>query len=51
MGAFGVNFRSLQEIEAIMGGGQIFDTGRFFARLRYKHILCAYISTKALASG
>ena len=32
---FGVNFRPLQEIEAIMGGGQIFDTGPFFARLRY----------------
>ena len=31
---FGVNFRSLQEIEATMGGGQIFDTGAFFARLR-----------------
>ena len=26
----GVNFRPLQEIEAIMGGGQIFDTGPFF---------------------
>ena len=23
----GVNFRPLQEIEAIMGGGRIFDTG------------------------
>ena len=28
---FGVNFRPLQEIEAIMGGRQIFDTGPFFA--------------------
>ena len=27
---FGVNFRPLHEIEAIMGGGQIFDTGPFF---------------------
>ena len=34
---FGVNFRPLQEIEAIIGGGQIFDTGSFFARLRYYH--------------
>jgi len=34
---FGVNFRPLQDIEAIMGGGQIFDTGPFFARLRYSH--------------
>ena len=33
----GVNFRPLQEIEAIMGGGRIFDTGPFFARLRYMH--------------
>ena len=32
---YGVNFRPLQEIEAIMGGGRIFDTGPFFARLRY----------------
>ena len=30
---FGVNFRPLQEIEAIMGGERIFDTGPFFARL------------------
>ena len=35
---FGVNFRPLQEIEAIMGGGRIFDTGPFFARLRYCHL-------------
>ena len=34
---FGVNFRTLQEIEAIMGGGLIFDTGPFFVRLRYRH--------------
>ena len=26
---FGVNFRPLQEIETIMGGGWIFDTGPF----------------------
>ena len=32
---FGVNFRPLQKIEAIMGGGRIFDIGSFFARLRY----------------
>ena len=32
---FGVNFRPLQEIEAIMGGGRIFATGSFFVRLRY----------------
>jgi len=32
---FGVKFRPLQEIEAIMGGGRIFDTGPFFVRLRY----------------
>ena len=32
---YGVNFRSLQEIETIMRGGWIFDTGPFFARLRY----------------
>ena len=25
----------MQEIEAIMGGGRIFDTGLFFTRLRY----------------
>ena len=31
---FGVNFRPLQEIEAIMGSGRIFDTGPFFTRLR-----------------
>ena len=31
---FGVNFRPSQKIEAIMGGGRIFDTGPFFARLR-----------------
>ena len=30
---FGVNFIPLQEIEAIMGGGRIFDNGPFFARL------------------
>ena len=35
VGTFGVNFRPLQEIEAITGGGRIFDTGPFFARLRY----------------
>ena len=34
---FGVNFKPLQEIEAIMGCGWIFDTGPFFARLRYVH--------------
>ena len=32
---FGVNFRPLQKVEAIMGGGRIFDTGPFFTRLRY----------------
>ena len=32
---FGVNFRPLQEIEAIIGYGRIFDTGPFFARLQY----------------
>ena len=32
---FGVNFRPLQEIEPIMVGGQIFDTGPFFGRLQY----------------
>ena len=26
---FGVNFKPLQEIEAVMGGGRIFDTGPF----------------------
>ena len=36
---FGVNFRPLQEIEAIMGGRQIFDTGPFFARLRYNDVM------------
>ena len=30
---FGVNFRPLQEIEAIIG--EIFDTGPFFARLTH----------------
>ena len=35
---FGVNFRPLQEIEAMMRGGRIFDTGPFFARLRYYSI-------------
>ena len=34
---FGVNFRPLQENEAIMGDGWIFDTGPFFVRLRYTH--------------
>ena len=34
---YGVNFRPLQEIEAIMGGGRIFDTGPFFARLQYMY--------------
>ena len=29
-----VGARPLQEIEAIMGGGRIFDTGPFFVRLR-----------------
>ena len=33
-----MNFRPLQEIEAIMVGGRIFDTGPFFARLRYIYI-------------
>ena len=32
---FGVNFRPLQEIETIMVGGWIFDTGPFFVRLQY----------------
>ena len=35
---FRVNFRPLQEIEAIIGGGRIFDTGPFFARLGYMYI-------------
>ena len=35
---FGVNFRPLQEIEAIKGDGWIFDTGPFFARLWYVQI-------------
>ena len=30
---FRVNFRPLQEIKAKYGGGWIFDTGPFFARL------------------
>ena len=34
---FGVNFRPLQDIEAVMGGGQIFDAGLFFMTLRYSH--------------
>ena len=34
--SIGVNFAAkLKEIEAIMGGGLIFDTGPFFVRLRY----------------
>ena len=32
-----MSFRPLQKIEAIMGGGRIFGTGPFFARLRYIH--------------
>ena len=36
---FGVNFRPLQEIEAIMGGGRIFDTGPFFARQLYIDVI------------
>ena len=32
---FGVHFRPLQEIGAIMEAGQIFDTGSIFTRLRY----------------
>ena len=32
---FGVIFRPLQEVEAIMGDGQIFATGPFFTRLQY----------------
>ena len=32
---FRVNSRPLQEIKAKYGGGRIFDTGPFFARLRY----------------
>ena len=32
---FRVNFKPLQEIKAKYGGGRIFDTGPFFARLRY----------------
>ena len=34
MGAFWSKLRPLKEIEAIMGGGRIFDTGPFFARPR-----------------
>ena len=36
---FGVNFRPLEKIEQIIGGGQIFDTGAFFARLQYMQYL------------
>ena len=36
---FGVNFRPLQEIEAKIEGGQIFDAGPFFGRLRYYNLL------------
>ena len=32
---FRVNFRPLQEIKVKYGGGRIFDTGPFIARLRY----------------
>ena len=32
----------LQEIESIMGGGRIFDTGPFFTRLQYTLLL--YVS-------
>ena len=32
---FRVNFRPMQEIKAKYGGGRIFDTGPFLARLRY----------------
>ena len=39
---FGVNFRPLQEIEAIMEGGRIFDTEPFFARLQYLCVLFEY---------
>ena len=39
---FGVNFRPLQEIEAIMGDGRIFDTGPFFARLWYIYGIAAF---------
>ena len=35
---FGVNFRPLQEIEAIMEGGRIFDTKPFFAILQYLRV-------------
>ena len=40
---YGANFRPSQEIEAIMGGGQIFDTGPFFVRLWYKNVWDAAI--------
>ena len=42
---FGVNFRPSQEIEAIMGGGRIFDTGLFFARLRYAETFHIHVCT------
>ena len=49
---FGVNFRPLQEIEAIIGGGQIFDTGSFFTRLQYMayhyFIVCSIHSAMVL---
>ena len=45
---FGVNFRPLQKIEAIMGDGRIFDTGPFFARLRYVHICILIVTEKVL---
>ena len=34
---FGVNFRPLREIEAIMGGGRIFDTGRDYGIKKLSH--------------
>ena len=42
---YGVNFRPLQEIEAIMGGGRIFDTGPFFARLWYAETFHIHVWT------
>ena len=40
---FGVKFRPLQELEAIIGGEQIFDTGAFFARLTHRRRFRYYV--------
>ena len=46
MGAFWLNFRPLQEIEAIMGGWRIIDTRPFFVRLQY--VLLLFLQCGAL---